>query len=87
MKAEFPMFELYGPPCQNDNCNGVLTPFISMKTNECWKQCSICHQKFEIKKQAPCWPNLLILLIRSFQELTNEFLSDWTKSNINKSSI
>lgn len=49
-RVEFPMFELYGPPCQDMTCKGVLTQYIQyIAPFDCWKQCSICEKQFERK--------------------------------------
>lgn len=28
--SEFPLFELYGPPCRAEDCSGVLVPHVTL---------------------------------------------------------
>jgi len=45
-RCKTPMFELVGPPCEAPGCGGVLVDTMSLKTKECWKQCSKCGAEF-----------------------------------------
>lgn len=46
-RVEFPEFELYGPPCENSNCKGVLTQFYDFNLKMYFKRCSVCDCEFE----------------------------------------
>jgi hypothetical protein len=48
--SEFPLFELYGPPCRAEDCSGVLVPHVTVKpgaTSECFQKCSVCGSEFD----------------------------------------
>ena len=45
-RVPFPMFELYGPPCEAPGCKGVLVDTLSLKTKEFFKKCATCGQEF-----------------------------------------
>src|ERR1019366_1054586 len=49
-RVDFPMFELYGPPCEDLACKGVLTLYTSLKDPyNCWQQCSVCQKQYDIR--------------------------------------
>lgn len=45
-KVPFPLFELYGPPCQAFGCKGVLVATIHLKTRVFCKKCATCGEEF-----------------------------------------
>lgn len=45
-RVEFPMFELFGPPCEAPGCKGVLVDHLSLKTKEFFRRCSVCEREF-----------------------------------------
>lgn len=38
----YPMFELYGPPCEVPGCYGVLVDTVSIKTKRFFRKCATC---------------------------------------------
>lgn len=45
-KRSVPMFDLVGPPCKTEGCEGVLVSTISLKTEEAFDKCSKCGGEF-----------------------------------------
>lgn len=45
-KVPFPIFELYGPPCEAPNCKGVLVDSMDLKTRDYFQRCSVCKGQF-----------------------------------------
>lgn len=44
--ADFPMFELVGPPCEHPGCKGVLVDNLDLKTKDFFRRCSVCKREF-----------------------------------------
>jgi hypothetical protein len=42
----YPEFELYGPPCKNSKCKGVLTNCMSLKNKNWFMKCNICDNEW-----------------------------------------
>lgn len=42
----FPLFELYGPPCEAPGCKGVLVDTISLRTQMFFRKCATCGEEF-----------------------------------------
>lgn len=45
-RVPFPLFELYGPPCQAPGCKGVLVDTIHLKTQVFCRKCATCGEEF-----------------------------------------
>lgn len=47
-KVIYPIFELSGPPCENEGCSGVLVNHVTTKKpSECFRKCSVCGTEFD----------------------------------------
>ena len=46
MTTDVPLFELVGPPCKEDGCDGVLWSYIDLKKKVTYKQCTTCKKQY-----------------------------------------
>lgn len=67
--TKYPKFELSGPSCKLQNCNGVLIPTTCLKTKDCYQQCTLCGS---------------ISNKKSGQEIVNDFIAIINKTNVSK---
>lgn len=43
--VKFPLFELCGPKCTVDGCDGILVTHLVNKTHKLYRKCSKCESK------------------------------------------
>jgi hypothetical protein len=48
--VDVPMFELYGPPCENEECKGVLILTMNRKAKDAYHKCSVCGERFPLRR-------------------------------------
>lgn len=48
-RSTVPQFELVGPPCEVEGCDGVLVSTTSLKTEEHFDKCSKCEDSEKLK--------------------------------------
>jgi hypothetical protein len=47
--VEFPLFELVGPSCKENDCKGTLIDTYALKEKILYKKCSVCQKKFPLE--------------------------------------